>query len=93
MRWTEEVVLLREEMRRVVAYHSWHIGWWKEQATRWPDLSAPETEGMMAYAERQASLRSTMRDFCRHTWRDADLLVHLGAGTGHDTFTNMDTSV
>ncbi|KAG1807133.1 uncharacterized protein BJ212DRAFT_1449387 [Suillus subaureus] len=30
-RWAEEVVLLQEEMRRVVAYFDWHAMWWDKR--------------------------------------------------------------
>ncbi|KAG1719290.1 hypothetical protein EDB19DRAFT_1898779 [Suillus lakei] len=32
-RWVEEVQLLREEMRRVAAYLSWHAAWWDRKQT------------------------------------------------------------
>ena len=31
-RWTEETVLLQEEMRRVVAFFEWKARWWRCQA-------------------------------------------------------------
>ena len=33
-RWEEEVVLVQEEMRRVIAYHEWKASWWQSQAAR-----------------------------------------------------------
>ena len=28
MRWKEELLLIQEEMRRVIAYHKWIADWW-----------------------------------------------------------------
>ncbi|KIM72769.1 hypothetical protein PILCRDRAFT_15830 [Piloderma croceum F 1598] len=43
-RWQEEVILLTEEMRRVVVYLDWKALWWRAQ------------DGLRAYAHRQADL-------------------------------------
>lgn len=60
-RWTEEVQLLLEEMRRVRAFLSWHAAWWDEQAGRRTGLPDAETEGIKGYAKRQASLRRNLQ--------------------------------
>ncbi|KAG1789189.1 uncharacterized protein HD556DRAFT_1433840 [Suillus plorans] len=56
-RWTEEVKLLLEEMRRVREFLSWHAKWWDEQADRRVGLPPAEAEGTNAYVRRQAALR------------------------------------
>jgi hypothetical protein len=33
MRWSEEVLLLREEMRRTLAFLEWHATWWETRGT------------------------------------------------------------
>jgi hypothetical protein len=33
-RWSEEFLIIQEEMRRVLAYHEWRAEWWLEQAGR-----------------------------------------------------------
>ncbi|KAG2029310.1 hypothetical protein BDR03DRAFT_881153 [Suillus americanus] len=68
-RWTEEVELLQEEMRRVCTFFDWHAAWWMDQANRRTGLDAAELEGLAAYARRQAVLRIMMRDNCLRKWR------------------------
>ncbi|KAG1791580.1 uncharacterized protein HD556DRAFT_1240578 [Suillus plorans] len=60
-RWVEEVQLLREEMRRVTAYLSWHATWWDAQADRRTGLEPAEVEGLRGYAKRQAAVRRDLR--------------------------------
>ncbi|KAG1877378.1 hypothetical protein F4604DRAFT_1923970 [Suillus subluteus] len=67
-RWMEEVELLQEEMRRVCAFFDWHAAWWKDQASRRIGLDVAESEGIGAYAKRQAAIRIMMRDNCLKKW-------------------------
>ncbi|KAG1784907.1 uncharacterized protein HD556DRAFT_1451293 [Suillus plorans] len=67
-RWTEEVELLLEEMRRVRVFLSWHATWWDEQADRRVGLPAAEAEGINGYARRQAVLRRNIRDAFTSMW-------------------------
>ena len=56
-RWSEEVALLQEEMRRVLEYCDWKATWWRNeggQRTRVDDLVI--VSGLKAYAEKQASV-------------------------------------
>ena len=55
-RWEEEVVLLDEEMRRVLVFCGWKASWWAEQPPRREGLSAPLAEGLQAYAAEQADM-------------------------------------
>ncbi|KAJ7194344.1 hypothetical protein GGX14DRAFT_404795 [Mycena pura] len=57
-RWSEEVDLLEEEMRRIRAFLTWHSKWWMERAQCvWQADEVPVTrEGLQAYA-RQAKPR------------------------------------
>ncbi|KAH9836221.1 uncharacterized protein C8Q71DRAFT_708478 [Rhodofomes roseus] len=77
-RWDEEVDLLREEMRRVVRYHSWKARQWLDNADARPTLAANAREGLSAYAHRQAEIRTTMRSVCAHGWRYVDALISIG---------------
>jgi hypothetical protein len=56
----EEVVLLKEEMRRVRRYLEWEASVWEEWATGWPDLKWDIEPGVIAYAHRQAHWRRVM---------------------------------
>jgi hypothetical protein len=55
-RWEEEVRLLDEEMRRVLAYCGWKAEWWRSQLGFRNDASKPIIEGLNAYAEEHAAL-------------------------------------
>ncbi|KAF7967195.1 hypothetical protein HWV62_35598 [Athelia sp. TMB] len=74
-RWSEEVLLLVEEMRRVIAYHAWHTNWWNDLAYAKLDLSAPCEEGYAAYAYRQASIRRALGGDCNLLWRNVSAFV------------------
>lgn len=52
-RWVEEVILLEEEMRRVLAYFEWKAHWWYNQTLR-QSAESGLSSGLMAYAEKQA---------------------------------------
>ncbi|KAF8995214.1 hypothetical protein BDZ89DRAFT_1149708 [Hymenopellis radicata] len=53
IRWEEEVALLLEEMRRVIAFRLWQARWWRERESH-PELSLADQEGLRAFAEEQA---------------------------------------
>ncbi len=78
MRWTEEVQLLQEEMRRTQEYHDWRAGWWEKQAVLTVQQRADLLEGMCAYAHRQASIRRQMRNYCQRAWSHVRAWVCLG---------------
>ena len=67
MRWTEEIMLVQEEMRRVCSYLSWYENWWSSRT----DVGCMRqydpfiSEGITAYAEQQAHLRVNFRHFGR----------------------------
>jgi hypothetical protein len=60
MRWSEEVLLLQEEMWQVLAFFDWHAGWWEGQATLHKNLMPQMAEGMNAYVCKQAHLRRSL---------------------------------
>lgn len=82
MRWSEEIILLQEEMRRVLAYHAWHARWWDDQSFRCVGLSEEQTEGLAAYAHRQAKVYRGMRLVCETAWRNTAQYCALGYGAG-----------
>ncbi|KAG0692187.1 hypothetical protein DFH29DRAFT_985899 [Suillus ampliporus] len=59
-RWEEEVQLLQEEMRHIIAFLDWQAGWWDLQGPRHAFNSLQAEEGALAYAQCQANLRRQM---------------------------------
>lgn len=55
-RWTEEKELVREEMRRTLAYCDWKASWWREQMTRRTDTTSAIADGVRAYAVKQSTV-------------------------------------
>jgi hypothetical protein len=56
-RWEEEVILLDEEMRRILEFCDWKARWWRDQRSlRTPDTTdSILSEGLQAFAEQQAT--------------------------------------
>ncbi|KAG1735547.1 hypothetical protein EDB19DRAFT_1993303 [Suillus lakei] len=67
-RWEEEIQLLREEMRRVLAFFEWQAVWWDAQSSQHAFRLPEAAEGGAAYACRQASLRRSMASHFRSMW-------------------------
>ena len=55
-RWSEEVILLNEEMRRILCYFEWKARWWMMQRNLWHDATPATRRGINAYAAKQAAL-------------------------------------
>lgn len=53
-RWSEEVRLLQEEMRRVLEYCTWKTTWWRSREIERADVDNAVVSGLTAYAEKQA---------------------------------------
>lgn len=53
-RWSEEVRLLQEEMRRVLEYCTWKAAWWRSREVERADVDSAVVSGLAAYAEKQA---------------------------------------
>lgn len=70
MRWTEEVVLLKEEMCQVRAFFIWHAGWWERKASEHEVPDPILQEGIHAYATRQSAQRRAMEARCAHMWQN-----------------------
>jgi hypothetical protein len=79
-RWSEEILLLQEEMRRVLAYLSWYADWWSSQAqVAFQHQDHIVSEGFMAYAEKQAQLRQDLKLRFQHLWKDVPLWIKGGS--------------
>jgi hypothetical protein len=61
MCWSEQVLILREEMRRVPAFFDWHAKWWDERRYLLIELEGDEKEDVVAYASKQAHIRRSMK--------------------------------
>lgn len=70
MRWEEEVELVQEEMRRILAYLDWQAGWWAEQESRIIDIEPEQRDGLKAYTQRQAALRCMLHTRCCELWEE-----------------------
>ncbi|KAJ7138480.1 hypothetical protein C8R43DRAFT_1089333 [Mycena crocata] len=69
IRWTEEVQLLREEMRRVLRYLEWQAGWWEERLEPRAGLTLEVAAGVRAYALKQAHLHDRLGAFFKLRWQ------------------------
>jgi hypothetical protein len=79
MRWTEEVALLEEEMRRIKQFLSWRSDWWWTQVGRRADkVDAVQLEGDTAYARRQADIQSRLSTAFEMKWTDLAEAIRLG---------------
>jgi hypothetical protein len=66
LRWKEEVMLLKEEMRRVRRFLEWKANWWQSRSDGWDGLDVSIAAGIKAYASRQASIqRALLMEFTR----------------------------
>ncbi|PPQ81349.1 hypothetical protein CVT26_014500 [Gymnopilus dilepis] len=68
-RATEEVQLLREEMRRTLKYLEWRANWWISRIGQ-RTASGSLAEGLSAYASSQASVQSSLAAHFRELWKN-----------------------
>ncbi|RDB24457.1 hypothetical protein Hypma_008439 [Hypsizygus marmoreus] len=66
-RWTEEVILVDEEMRRVLEFGRWRATWWEEQAQR-RGSEGVLLEGVQAYAYKQADAERRLVSIWESRW-------------------------
>lgn len=78
MRWSEEVELLVEEMRRIKAFFLWDATRWDERKTKVCIGDAENLEGFRAYASRQAWIRRALHNRCADSWKDVPKFLALG---------------
>ena len=67
-RWKEELQIIQEEMRRVLAFFEWRSSWWLEQGNRRQCLEPSLQSGVGAYAHKQACLCLRMAARCATYW-------------------------
>lgn len=67
-RWSEETVLLVEEMRRVIAYLDWKATWWHAEADRRQGVRVDIADGLKAYAYRQSDLMRNLAKSFAALW-------------------------
>ena len=68
-RWNEELLIVQEEIRRVLAFFSWKSSWWVDQAERrMVDDDPALVNGIQAYAHKQAALQIQMAERCVSHW-------------------------
>ncbi|KAJ6468859.1 hypothetical protein C8R45DRAFT_1105497 [Mycena sanguinolenta] len=77
-RWTEEVDLLEEEMRRILVFLEWRAGWWRELVDNQAVDGVDMKEGFTAYALRQADIQDRMKARFTHDWREVARWIELG---------------
>lgn len=77
-RWSEEVELLLEEMRRVLVFLKWQAAWWKGRKTLRMVDSMPTQEGLTAYACRQSALRDSLTASFQSLWSGVPALITDG---------------
>ncbi|KAG1747183.1 uncharacterized protein EDB91DRAFT_1235939 [Suillus paluster] len=76
-RWLEEVQLLLEEMRRILAFLTWQGDYWESCATL-PTVEQPkEKEGVIVYARRQAHIRRALLAAFAEHWKRVPQLGSL----------------
>ncbi|KAG5219496.1 RNA-directed DNA polymerase from transposon X-element [Salix suchowensis] len=73
-RWQEECILLKEEMRRIIQFHTWEAETWAAHARE------ATTAGACAYAWRQNAARLHLASTCTHTWRNLTAYFEMGEG-------------
>ena len=66
--WEEEVLIVQEEMRRVIQYLEWKGGWWREQAGVREKGELALLHGVRAYAEKQGALCDQLAASCAGYW-------------------------
>ncbi|KAJ7438372.1 hypothetical protein B0H11DRAFT_1752825 [Mycena galericulata] len=92
MRWTEEVDLLEEEMRRISEFLTWRSNWWRDCVDQRGLEDGAQREGEAAYALRQAAFLSELRDSFLVKWGTLPDLIQRGrAGEGFERDEWVDT--
>ena len=67
-RWDEEVQLVREEMRRVLAFLEWKACWWDRQREAQLSVTYDIQEGAHAYAAKQAHVNRALTASFEERW-------------------------
>ena len=76
-RWQEEVLLVQEEMRRVIAFLDWKATWWRSQGHRRSDVQDDIKASLTAYAARQSHLMQHLAETFAALWYPTLLEANL----------------
>jgi hypothetical protein len=68
IRWKEELQIVQQEMRRMLAYQVWRADWWRQQANRHEQVDSTMLSGLKGYAYKQALICTRMAEQCAITW-------------------------
>ena len=68
MRWKEELLLVQEEMRRVIEYMKWREGWWREHCSLRTDIDDTISSGISGYAYKQVAICRHLAEQCARYW-------------------------
>ncbi|KAN0105342.1 hypothetical protein V8E52_011131 [Russula decolorans] len=68
-RWNEEVQLVKEEMRRVLAFLEWKAVWWTEEGGGKLGVTPDIADGIRAYAAKQASINRKLAQSFEMHWK------------------------
>ncbi|KAF8149064.1 hypothetical protein B0H34DRAFT_734685 [Crassisporium funariophilum] len=84
-RWQEEVALLQEEKRRIVAFLGYRATVWDERAEDDGDWMLPKVswdpvaiDGRIVYAQQQAAQFREMQSHCTRLWCSVDEFIRQG---------------
>jgi hypothetical protein len=67
-RWNEEVQLVKEEMRRMLAFLEWKAAQWTEEGDRDLDVRSDIADGIRAYAAKQAYINRALAHSFKMRW-------------------------
>ena len=67
-RWTEELLILEEEMQWVISFQKWKAAWWREQALVRKEADATILSGVAGYANKQAGICERLAAKCALHW-------------------------
>ncbi|KAF8151059.1 hypothetical protein BJ912DRAFT_938171 [Pholiota molesta] len=67
-RGREEVMILKEEMRRVLAYLEWKATWWRAREHGRDGITKDLMEGLASYSRSQARLQESLAAHFRRLW-------------------------
>ncbi|KAJ7033047.1 hypothetical protein C8F04DRAFT_958139, partial [Mycena alexandri] len=78
LRWTEEIDLLEEEMRRIRQFLVWRSEWWMDQVESRGLAETAQLEGETAYALRQAVFHADLCERFATMWVGLPELIRRG---------------
>ena len=68
MRWKEQLLIVQEEMRRVIEYLRWKAAWWQARTSLRSHYDNGIVSGISGYANKQAAICSRMAEQCASYW-------------------------